>query len=92
MLGGSVSERDAVRRDEDADAASGPCAGGDALQGVEHADVVRRSRGDRPTETALQGASVQRFRFSEEGRATHEHGSPATGGGAAVFGVVNGLV
>jgi len=39
VLGGCVPERDGMYRYEDADAAFGPCARGDALQGVEHATV-----------------------------------------------------
>ena len=35
-------------------------------------------------------AAVRIFRVSGEGRAPDEHGSPAAGGGAAVFGVVKG--
>ena len=45
MLGGGVPERDGVRRYEDADAASGPCARGDAQQGVAAADERHQERG-----------------------------------------------
>ena len=87
VLGGGVPARDGVRRDEDADAASGPRARGDALQGVERHSVAQQRD---PPETALQGAAVQLFRFSEGGRAPHEHGSPVAGGDVAVFGIVKG--
>ena len=96
MLGGGVSACDGVRRDEDADAASGPRARGDAREGRGAA------AGSLPDDgPSLQGASVQLFRFFEEGRAADqpsrnalrragEHGSPAAGGGVAVFGIVRG--
>ena len=74
-------------RYEDADAASGPCARGDALQGVEPVDGADRLIGDKAPHETLQGAAVQLLRFSGEGRTPDEHGA-AAGAGAAVFGAV----
>ena len=82
MLGGGVPECDGVCRHEDANAAAGSCARGDAHEGV--ADVAGT---DAARQSSLQGASVQLLRLSRKGRAANKHDS-ATGQGSAVFRVV----
>ncbi len=72
VLGGGVPERDGVCRYEDADAASGPCARGDALQGVEDADERCQERG-----APVQGQAVQLFRVSGEGCPSNQYGMAA---------------
>ena len=72
VLGGGVPERDGVCRYEDADAAFGPCARGDALQGVE--GFVVGAFGER-SPSSLQGTAVQLFRVSGEGRPPDQHGA-----------------
>jgi len=72
VLGGGVPERDGVCRYEDADAASGPCARGDAQQGVAVADERCQERG-----APVQGQAVQLFRVSGEGDKADKHGAAA---------------
>ena len=94
MLGGGVSACDALRGDEDADAAIGPRAGGNAREGRVVASGPLLHDG-----TSLQRATVQLFRFSEGGGTSYEHGASGgdafrktrhlvAGNVAAVFGVV----
>ena len=82
-------------RYEDANAAFGPCARGDALQGVVRlrqgyggqADCGWHGRdrrappvaavAGRPPYQTLQGAAVQLFRVSGEGRPPDQHGVAA---------------
>ena len=84
-------------RYEDADAASGPCARGDALQGVEPVDGTDRlistcadataDEWDKAPHETLQGPAVQLFRVSQEGRPPNEQDAAADCE-AAVFGAV----
>ena len=77
-----VPECDGVCRHEDANAATGSCARGNAHQGV--ADAA----GAGATWTSsLQGSSVQLLRLSRKGRTANQHDSAADQG-SAVFRVV----
>lgn len=82
VLGGGVPECDGVCRHEDANAAAGSCARGNAHQGVAAVAGAVAS-----WTSSLQGSSVQLLRLSRKGRAANKHDS-ATGQGSAVFRVV----
>ena len=82
MLGGGVPERDGVCRHEDANAAAGSCARGNAHQGVAAVAGAVAS-----WTSSLQGSSVQLLRLSRKGRAANKHDSAADQG-SAVFRVV----
>ena len=82
MLGGGVPERDGVFRHEDANAAAGSCARGNAHQGV----AAVAGAGATWT-SSLQGSSIQLLRLSRKGRTANQHDSAADQG-SAVFRVV----